>query len=129
MGSLGGVELPESIVVSGDEFPPAVAAASEITLGGKHIWWEAPVSSGQKLDLVAQEDAGWLTRAQVEALHALASVPGGVYTLTVGDRISAKVRFRHEDAPALDLQPLITPGQNKEDSPWWTGTIKLVRLI
>jgi hypothetical protein len=125
---LGSLDLPEGIVTRGDGLKPGALAVSVRTLGLKTIWWESRIVSGQEIDLVALEDQGWLTAGQVQTLQAMASEPGAIYTLVVGDRGTWRVRFRNEDPPSLDLEPVLPEGPDWDDVPFWRGTIKLITV-
>jgi hypothetical protein len=100
--------------------------SSERTLGGGLVVWTGYLSKGRPIDLVATETRGWLTFAQVNALIALSRNPL-TYALTIGAE-SFQVMFRYEDAPCIDVTPLISSKVNFSDDDFFTGTIKLMEV-
>jgi hypothetical protein len=52
-------------------------------------------------------DQVWVSRADVEALQAWASVPGQVLTLTLADARVLTVMFRHHDGVAVEARPVV----------------------
>jgi hypothetical protein len=74
------------------------------------------------VDLVATEDQGWLTRAQVQALLTRAAMAGWVGVLSY-EGVSYRWRFRSEDPPAVDVSPII-PRPNHAAGDYYTGRIK-----
>jgi hypothetical protein len=124
--TLGGVQLPDNMILEDELNWTGVAASSEMTLGGEPVIWEDAVAGGRPIDLVAYEDMGWLTRDQVLAVRALASTPGWVGTLSY-EGATYRVRFRHEDPPAIDVEPLI-PRPNPDSGDYYYGRIKLMEV-
>jgi hypothetical protein len=100
-------------------------SSSEQTLGGRTVAWHALLQDGRPIDLVATVDQGWFSRAERTAMIEKASVPGATYMLTIGDRGSFRVRFRTEDPPAVDLEPMVS-GPDAADNVWYTGRVKFV---
>lgn len=92
--------------------------------GGMVVWVRAQ-SGGRPITLEASEDH-WLTRAQADALRVLAAAPGASYALSLRGE-SYTVVFRHHDAPALDLAPLVDYADTEAADPY-TGVIKLMTL-
>lgn len=78
---------------------------------------------GRAITLEATEDH-WLTRAQANAVAALAAVPGAVYELSLRE-VPYQVMFRHHDTPVLDLMPLVDYA-DAEDADPFIGQIKLM---
>ena len=130
MIKLGDLVLPEDLILEGEfEWVP-VRAETGRTLGGRLVVWEDRIEGGKPLDLVATEASGWLSRAQAEALWEMASEPGATYTLLYGpdgQEKSFTVRFRHEDAPVLELWPVV-PRPFYEPGDLYYGRIKLMEV-
>jgi len=130
MIKLGELELPKGMVWEGELNWTPVQSETERTLGGRLVVWEDQVLGGRPVDLVAYENQGWLTREQVKALRQMASEPGATYTLLYGpdgEEQSLIVRFRHEDPPVLEMEPLL-PRSNAQDGDYYYGRIKLVEV-
>ncbi len=123
MTYLGGLELPADLVWENEFISPTVAATKEVTVSGDEVVFAQAVNTGTQIDLVAYEDGPWLSRSQVNALVAMAAVPDATYVLQYrGD--TYEVRFRHEDAPAVEVMPLYAA-----DNPTlFFGRIKLATL-
>ena len=96
--------------------------------GGMAIYPRA-LAAGRPITLVAP-DFHPLTRAQANALAALAAVPGASYTLTMPLRPGAPeflVAFRADGEPPLELRPVIDY-PDPEDDDLVAGTIRLMTL-
>jgi len=96
------------------------------TLGGSQVVWSQQASGGRPITLVAVQDQGWLTKAQKDAVYAMAAVSGGQFTLVIGVD-SFNVVFRHDEAPAVEFSPLISRAVDLVED-YFVGTIKLVTL-
>jgi len=119
------IQLPDNMVWQGRHNNLSIGAVTRRALDGTLVIHEAELGN-QNIDLVAAQNSGWLTHAQVLALRNLAKSAGASYTLEYeGDIIT--VRFRHEDSPVLDVTPLI-PRPNPQDSDYYYGTIKLMEV-
>lgn len=81
--------------------------------------------SGRPLTIIAQEDRGWLTKATVLELKALASVLNISYTLTLTNDSSVvenrTVRFKRDSYP-IDVTALDTAER------YYVGTIHLIEV-
>lgn len=122
---LATVELPDDLLWADEYGPAPVLQTARRRLDGGLRLYARPLIGGRPVTLIAAEDA-WLTRAQADALAALAAVPGAGYALSLRGQ-SFQVMFRHDDAPALELRPLIDYADADPDDPV-IGTIKLVTL-
>lgn len=128
MIKLGNVELNPSMDWAERYQSFGIAQSVRLTLGGRVTMNAAPIHNGQSITLVADEQSGWLTKTVVELLQAMASQIGVVFYLTYGDvLLNVPVVFRHHDAPALDLRPLV-PSETMRDDGFWIGSIKLMRV-
>lgn len=123
--SLDSVSLPDLLM--DNEFGwNGVQAVVEMSLGGRPIVWEGS-ASGKEIDLVGGSDWGWMDRTTLLALQALASVPQATYTLSY-EGASYTVRFRHEDNPTIEAEPII-PRPNPSGTDWFRNvTIRLMEV-
>ena len=96
------------------------------TIGGLPVFYHAKLNGGLKVTLESLDDQGWQTLATVEALMALAAVPGAQYLLDLGP-VQFSVMFRHEDAPAFEATPLI-PRTNQEAGDFFLVSMKLITV-
>ena len=123
---LGGVNLTPHLIWSDEvDFSPVAQSVSR-TLGGGVVVYSGGLVSGQPVTLVSVNDQGWITKAEVDAIQALADVPGNVMTLAIGTQ-SFSVMFRHHEAPAFTAKPLVF----RVDAPptdYFLTTIKLMRV-
>lgn len=124
MITLDSVELSDDLVWVDRYKQSPVAQSAYRTLGGNLVVFSQALSEGRNITLEAQTNMGWLTEEQVAALLDLAKVPGAVYNLTIYNE-TYKVVFRHHEAPALEMQPIV---DGAEPSGWYTGTIKLTTV-
>lgn len=121
---LGGVDIGD-LFIDPTAAVPVIAATAQTIDGGSVIFAQENMQ-GDNIDIVAYENSGWryLTYAVVKQIHALAAAAGAEYTLILPDSSVKQVRFRHEDAPVLELTPLIQR-TIYNDSDYFYGTIKL----
>lgn len=125
MVRLGGVELSNLAWVDQFQWSP-VAQTVKVTLGGRPIVFSVPLVKGQPITLQAEESYGWLTKDMVDSLVSMASASGAVYSLEFGATVTDVV-FRHEDPPALEIQPLIARETYTSDD-YFIGKIKLLTV-
>lgn len=126
--TLGPVTLPAGLLWSDEYQDQPIAQTIRRRLdGGLAVYAHANLA-GRPITLTTGADQ-WLTRAQGDALAALAAVPGALYTLTFSNRTATTftVAWRHQDAPALDLQPLIDYA-DPVTTDLLVGTIKLMTV-
>lgn len=103
-----------------------VAQEVRRTLGGELAVFHSPLQAGRPITLVSLPDQGWLDKTQVDAVQAMADIPGGTYALTIGAE-SFTVMFRHQEAPAFEATPLIARGIPLAGD-WFVCTIKLMTV-
>lgn len=126
MITLDGITLPADLLWS-DEFAATLVAQSvRRTLDGSVVVFYGELRAGLPITLESQPDAGWLTRAQVEALALRAASPGGVYALTLRGE-TRSVMFRHQDAPAFEAKPLVALA-NPQAGDYYLATVKLMTV-
>lgn len=123
---LDGIALPAGLLWSDEFTATPVAQAVRRTLDGSVVVFYGEMRAGLPITLESEADAGWLTRAQVEAVALRAASPGGVYTLMLRGQ-TWQVMFRHQDAPAFEAKPLI-PLANPQPGDFYLATIKLMTI-
>ncbi|MEA3480058.1 MAG: hypothetical protein U9R60_17885 [Bacteroidota bacterium] len=124
--TLGGIALPNNLHLKSPYQWSGIAGSVDRSLGGGLIVWENELLGGEPLDLVGDEGSGWIALPIVEQLHALVSLAGAEYELNYRMKLYT-VRFRQEDAPALELIPLITELEFESGS-YYHGRIKLMSI-
>lgn len=104
--TLGAVAIPEDVWWT-DEFAwTPVAQATTRSLTGARIVQLGVKLKGRPITLASSDRGGWVTRATVLALRALADAPGATYTLALADGRSFTVAFDAErDFVATPLRP------------------------
>ncbi len=122
---LATLALPDDLLWADEYGPAPVLQTARRRLDGGTRLYVRLLFGGRPVTLIAAEDA-WLTRAQADALTALAAVPGADYPLSLRGQ-SFQVAFRHDEPPALELRPLIDYADADPDDPV-IGTIKLIAL-
>lgn len=123
--TLGGIALPD-LVFREDFGWTGVEGTMERTLRGRPVVFEISVS-GRAVDLVGEENTGWVARSTLESLVALASVPGMTYTLSY-EGTSYTVRFRSEDAPPIEASPLVAR-PNPDDEDWYNNVVLKLMIL
>jgi len=124
--SLDDVSLPASLAWSDrDDWQPVAQSARQTLDGGLAIFYQ-PLTAGRPITLVSTDSSGWVERQTLDALQALASVPGSLHTLTLGEQ-SFTVLWRHEDPPAIAAEPLVAR-LNPAPGDWFRVTLKFTAL-
>lgn len=118
--------LPDGLVWEDEFAAPPVAQNLRRTLDGGLVVFYGELRAGLPVTLASEPDAGWLTRAQVEALALLAASPGGVWPLILRDR-TFQVMFRHQEPPAFEARPLVNLA-TPQPSDFYLATLKLMTV-
>jgi hypothetical protein len=124
--TLNGVELNKSLLWLERAYSEGVGQEVRRTLGGKVVLFAQALSKGVNITLEARERQGWLTKAQADAVKALAATPGASYVLDVNGE-THNVVFRHHEPPAVELEQLI-PDLNPGADDYYVGQIKLMTV-
>jgi len=121
--TLGAVALPDLII--DNEFGlSGIQAVVKFSLGGTPLIFEQE-RGGKPLDLVGTADSGWITKATLLSLRAMASVPRATYLLSY-ENTNYTVRFRNESQPVIEAEPVL-PRPNQEVDDWYANVrIKLM---
>ena len=120
------VVLPDGLVWTDEFAAQAVAQTVRRTLDGSLVVFYGQTSGGLPITLESEPDAGWMTRAQVEAVKLLADSPGGVFILELRGQ-TWQVMFRHQDPPAFEAKPLVSLA-NPQPGDFYLATLKLMTV-
>jgi len=120
------VALPDGLVWTDEFATQAVAQTVRRTLDGSVVVFYGQNSGGLPITLESEPDAGWLTRAQVEALSLLANSPGGTFTLELRGQVF-QILFRHHEPPALEAKPLVALA-HPQPGDFYLATLKLMTV-
>ncbi|MBF0154588.1 MAG: hypothetical protein HQL64_12670 [Magnetococcales bacterium] len=121
MKRLGDLILPASLQWTDRWDWSPVAQEAGRTLGGAMVTWSQPLSGGRPVTLEAEEEVTWLSRAQVDAVIAMAMQAGAVFALE-WDGETCNVMFRHHEPPATSFKSI------RPHSHQFTGSIKLMQV-
>jgi hypothetical protein len=124
--AIDGIPLPPGLLWVDEFSTQTVAQTVKRTLDGSLVVFYGGIQSGTQITLTSEPDAGWFTRAQVEAIELRARSPGAMYPLTLRGQ-SWLVMFRHHEAPAFEATPLISR-PNPAPGDFYLGTLKLMTL-
>ncbi|RPI56439.1 MAG: hypothetical protein EHM49_00155 [Deltaproteobacteria bacterium] len=128
MITLGGITLPNDMYIVPAHGWTGVVAEVERSLGSSLIIWENNIQGGEVFDLVCTASMGWISYSVLMQIKALASVAKATYTLVYRTE-TFTVRFRSEDPPVLDIEPIIPRKERTDDShSYFFGKIKLFVL-
>jgi hypothetical protein len=122
--TLDALTLPDDLLWT-DEYGDwsAIAQETGYTLGGALVIQEGTRLAGRPITLRGAETHGWATRAQVEALRAVAeAADAGPLTLTLPDGREFSVKFRR---PAFTATPII-PYNAHEPGDYYALTVNLM---
>jgi hypothetical protein len=103
---IASVTLPDDLEWTDEYAWSAVEQAVERTLTGSLVVDVGARVYGRPVTLESGDQV-WVSRADVEALQAWASVPGQVLTLTLADARVLTVMFRHHDGVAVEARPVV----------------------
>lgn len=123
---LDGLLLPDGLVWSDEFATQAVAQTARRTLDGSLVVFYGQMRGGLPITLESEPDAGWLTRALVEALKLRADSPGGVFLLELRGQ-SFQVLFRHHEPPAFEAKPLVNLADPRPGD-FYLATLKLMTV-
>lgn len=120
------VTLPDDLVWA-DEFAwQPVEQTVQRSLTGALIVQAQARTGGRPITLAAESDSvGWVDRATVEALEALASVPAPSLTLTLRG-VAHAVLFRHQDG-AIEARPVVGYSDVQSTDPYHL-TVRLMKV-
>lgn len=110
-----------------------VQQAVRKTVGGGSVVFYGPNLSGQPITLRAVQDRGWVTYQTYLDILALSQQPGyghpdhGSYLRLVYGAETLNVMFRHEEAPAVDMSPLVDT-VNLAAGSYMSGSLKFVTI-
>lgn len=121
-----GIQLPPGLLWSDEFAAQPVAQTVRRTLDGSVVVFYGQLQAGLPITLESESDAGWLTRAQVEAIALRAASPGGVYSLTLRGQ-TFQVMFRHHEPPAFEARPLINRA-DPQPGDFYLATLKLMTV-
>jgi hypothetical protein len=120
------VLLPDGLVWSDEFAAQTVAQTVRRALDGSLVVFYGQHSGGLTITLESEPDAGWLTRAQVEALKLRADSPGGIFTLELRGQVF-QVMFRHHEPPAFEAKPLVALA-HPQPGDFYLATLKLMTV-
>ena len=80
---------------------------------------------GRPITLSGSAERGWLPLSIVEALEALAEVPGAVMALTLDDGRTFNVMFRYHDGKPVSSFPVFLTVNPDPDDKYWC----IIRLM
>ena len=123
---LDSISLPVALTWSDRDAWQPVAQTARQTLDGGLAVFHQPLTAGRPITLISTESSGWVSRQTLDALQALASVPGSLHTLTLGTQ-TFTVLWRHDDPPAIQAEPLVAR-INPDAGDWFRVTLKFTAL-
>lgn len=123
---LDGIQLPDGLVWTDEYAAQSVAQTVRRTLDGGLVVFYGQQAGGLAITLESEADAGWLTRAQVEALKLRADSPGGVFLLELRGQVF-QVMFRHHEPPAFEARALVNLA-NPMPGDFFLATLKLMTV-
>jgi len=127
--SIGGVSLTHDLIWRDEYlFNPVLASVAPTIGGGVYVQEFAAQTAGRPITLEATATQGWLLKTTVDALHALAAVPGATYPLVMGSATTT-VRFAQEtDGGPIQMTPVIDLAGIVPDTVYYIGTIHLMQM-
>lgn len=121
--TLGAVAIPRGMIWTDELDWSPVETSAEPGITGASVVDVFVLTDGRPITLVGSESAGWITRATLIALHALAADPGATYTLTLADERTFTVRFIGKTP--IEAKPIARPELPGDTYPY-TATLRLI---
>ena len=122
---LAGIDLPRGMVWV-DEFGwSAVQKSVERSISGAQVIDTARKEQGRPITLQGVPTQGWIRRATLLAVRALADVPGGQYPLQLASGETFTVMFAPDDA--IEAQPISRPELPENTHPY-VATLRLLTV-
>lgn len=122
---LAGIELPRGMLWT-DEFTwVAVERSVERSITGAQVVDQAAKVAGRPITLQGVRDQGWIRRATLLAVQALADVPGATYTLKLADGREFEVMFAPENP--MEAEPISRPELPASTHPY-VATLRLLTV-
>ena len=123
--TLDGLSLPLDLLwVDEFDYTPTQQAQSR-TLTGALVFETAAKIGGRPITLAGNNDYGWATKAQMDALTVKLSITTPL-TLVLPNGQSFTVRFRHEETP-IDGKP-IAAYRVMDTGDYYALTLKLITV-
>ena len=122
--TLGGLTLNDDLIwVDRFTYSP-IAQSTDRLLAGTLVVHNQTLQKGQPITLEANESTGWFTTPMVTQIMTWAATPGQELTFNFHNEVSYQVAFNHEDAPAVEFNPIVfrVPYATTD---YFTGTLKL----
>ena len=124
--SLGGVALPRGLEWI-DEFPwTGVAQNVGMAVDGTLLVERGRYLAGRPITLRGGDDFGWIRKATLDAVHALAAT-GEPLRLVLEDGREFDVLFAHGSDP-ITARPLIPGRGNPGPDDWYVPAFKLITM-
>ena len=109
-----------------DEFAwQPVEKSAEYSITGALLIDSGVRLAGRAITLQSDTDAGWITRATLLALQALAAAPEGVHTLTLANARTFTVQFAPGEC--LAATPIARPELPASAHPY-VATVRLIEV-
>lgn len=118
--------LPDDLQWTDEYAWQPIDQTAEYSVTGALIIDVGARQAGRPITLSSGGDV-WITRADVDVLRAWASTPGQTLTLTLADARVFAVAFRHQDAPALEAEPVLFMAP-MDAGDWYVLTLKLMEI-
>lgn len=123
--TLGAIHIPRGMVWV-DEFAWQPGEKStEYSITGALLIDSSVRLAGRTITLQADTDAGWITRATLLSLQALAATPEGEHTLTLADGRTFTVQFAPGEC--LTATPIARPELPASAHPY-VATVRLIEV-
>ena len=121
------IQIPRGMVWA-DEFNwTAREASSEYSVGGALLIDVAVKLAGRPISLTGDENAGWIKRETLIALHALCVAdPIATHVLTLADGRTFDVQFAPGDSP-INGEPITRPELPADTHPY-VATVRLITV-
>lgn len=123
--TLGAIQIPRGMVWA-DEFNwSEVERQAEYSITGALLLDASVRQAGRTITLEGADDAGWITRATLQALYALAQDPNATHTLTLADARVFTVAFA--PGTAITATPVARPELPPSHHPY-VATVRLIEV-
>lgn len=124
MSSIGSVAISDDLIWVDEYQWSPVVQSQQLTLAGALVIQEAAQLKGRPITLQGGDERGWMTKAELDALFALAATPNTTHTLTLPGPRTFTVAFSRAGGQPIRARQLLIG----DDDTWVIEEIKLIEV-
>lgn len=124
--TLGGITIPEDLVISEARTWTGIQAVVDRAVDGSPLVYEA-AQGGMPITLIGTPNSAIITKSTYDQILSLASTPGNTVSL-VFEGTTYTVRFRNEEPPTINATPFVERPNQADADYYHSVIIKLMEV-